>query len=341
MIAQSREWLQHWIAKGAAIIQRFPRLIALFGFVSGIASFFLVDRQHGAGKIMAVVMIVTWLWLMLENILTQTLAKRFGLFLPPPLLRYVTQLIHQESLFFVLPFFAITTSWNSGQAVFTGLLGAAALISIIDPLYYHWLSTKRALFLAYHNLALFAVMLTALPLIVHLNTAESYLLALVMTLLVSLPSRLVSIPITSPRRWLMALSMTAVVGIAGVVLRPWVPPATLWMNQVAITTSMNNDRRDPGKGIKSLTESELRQQGLYAFTAINAPQGLDEKVFHVWKHEGHTVDRIALEIHGGRKQGYRAWTHKSNFPEDVKGKWKVQVVTEGGQIIGTLRFEVR
>lgn len=34
-------------------------------------------------------------------------------------------MIHQETLFFVLPFFFITTTWNSGQLVFTGLLGAA------------------------------------------------------------------------------------------------------------------------------------------------------------------------------------------------------------------------
>ena len=36
--------------------------------------------------------------------------------LPAGLLRYLTQMIHQESLFFVLPFFLITTSWNSGRS---------------------------------------------------------------------------------------------------------------------------------------------------------------------------------------------------------------------------------
>ena len=61
-------------------------------------------------------------------------------------------MIHQESLFFVLPFFFVTTTWNSGQLVFTGLLAAAGLVSIVDPLYYKWLAPRRWLFLALHTL---------------------------------------------------------------------------------------------------------------------------------------------------------------------------------------------
>jgi hypothetical protein len=52
------------------------------------------------------------------------------------------------------------------------------------------------------------------------------------------------------------------------------------------------------------------------------------------------VDRIALDIHGGRKEGYRAWTHKQNFPPNPVGKWQVRVLTEDGQVIGVLRFKV-
>src|SRR5690606_41946808 len=66
-------------------------------------------------------------------------------------LRYGTQMIHQEGLFFVLPFLYTATTWNSGQALFTGLVGAAALIALVDPLYFRWLSTRRWVFLTYHT----------------------------------------------------------------------------------------------------------------------------------------------------------------------------------------------
>ena len=57
-------------------------------------------------------------------------------------------------------------------------------------------------------------------------------------------------------------------------------------------------------------------------------------------NKGKEVDRIALDIHGGRKEGYRAWSHKQNFPDDVAGRWQVRVLTEDGQIVGVLRFKV-
>ncbi|MCF3971835.1 DUF2914 domain-containing protein, partial [Pseudomonas aeruginosa] len=43
---------------------------------------------------------------------------------------------------------------------------------------------------------------------------------------------------------------------------------------------------------------------------------------------------------GGREAGYRAWTHKRNFPAQPAGRWRVRVVTEAGQMIGMLRFRV-
>src|SRR5690606_1753866 len=61
---------------------------------------------------------------------------------------------------------------------------------------------------------------------------------------------------------------------------------------------------------------------------------------HVWRHEGKEVDNIALNINGGREEGYRAWTHKLNFPQNPIGKWQIHVVTEAEQVIGILRFEV-
>src|SRR5690606_9653328 len=137
------------VERVATFLKRYPGLVALFGFVSGLASFLLVDRQAGLAKVIAAVMLVSWIWLVLGHSLRAWLERRFGLRLPPPLLHYATQMIHQESLFFILPFFAITTTWNSGQAVFTSLLGAAALASLIGPLYYRPLAPRPSAYLAF------------------------------------------------------------------------------------------------------------------------------------------------------------------------------------------------
>lgn len=323
-----------------ALFQRHPGTVAIFGFASGLASFLLVERQAELAQVLALVMLVSWLWLILENILREHIAKWFGLELPPPLLRYATQMIHQESLFFVLPFFFITTTWNSGQLLFSGLLASAALISIIDPLYYRWLAPKRWLFLAYHTLTLFAVLLTALPIIFKLTTPQSYQLALAAAVVLSFPSLFTIITVQRWWRGLLLVGLTLAIGAAGWLARTWVPPATLWLTEVAVTSEFDNQNRAPGESIKQLSVAQLRAQGLFAYTAINAPRGLNERIYHVWRRDGGEVERIALDIHGGRKEGYRAWTHKQNFPEDAVGRWQVQVLTEAGQMIGVLRFRV-
>jgi hypothetical protein len=134
--------------------------------------------------------------------------------------------------------------------------------------------------------------------------------------------------------------MTLAIGGAGWMARFWVPPATLWLTEAAISTRFDNQNRTPGESIQEIGVNQLRSAGLYAYTSINAPRGLNERIYHVWRHNGEEIERIALDIKGGREEGYRAWTHKQNFPPDVLGKWQVRVLTEDGQMIGVLRFDV-
>lgn len=49
------------------LLKRYPGIIALGGFLSGIGSFILVDRQAGLASWVAVLMLVSWVWLMLET----------------------------------------------------------------------------------------------------------------------------------------------------------------------------------------------------------------------------------------------------------------------------------
>lgn len=321
-----------------ALIHRHPNLMALAAFISGALSFALVDRQIRLAKVVAVLMLVSWLWLLAENLLRERLQRWFGWTMPEALLRFLTQSIHQESLFFVLPFFFLTTSWNTPQALFTGFLCACALLTIIDPLYNKQLVPRRWLYLIFHSLTLFVLLLTTLPIVWHLPTAQSYQWALAVAAALSLISLLAQLRERSWRGRLALFALTLSLAGAGWVGRSLVPPASLWLTDMALSSSKQG--REAGKRLIRISEAKLRSNGLYAFTAINAPRGLDERIFHVWLRDGQEIERIPLNIHGGREAGYRAWTRKRNFPATVQGHWQVRVVTEGGQLLGILRFEV-
>ncbi|HBM29174.1 MAG TPA: DUF2914 domain-containing protein, partial [Halomonas sp.] len=116
-------------------------------------------------------------------------------------------------------------------------------------------------------------------------------------------------------------------------------PASLWMTSTALSPAFDTQQRTP-QGSLTLTPEAIRNNGLYVYTAIRAPRGLSETIYHAWHHNGEAMDTVALAINGGREQGYRAWSHKQNFPEDPSGEWRVDIMTDGGQRLGLIRFTV-
>ncbi|WP_232461235.1 DUF5924 family protein [Cellvibrio sp. PSBB006] len=340
LVASSMNVTKMVVLQCIALVTRFPWAVAIFGFVSGVASFLLVEReQEKFAQIVSALMLLSWGWLALENLLQRSVSSWFGFKLPPPLLSFATQLVHQESLFFVVPFFFITTVWNGGQMVFTSLLIIAAFISIVDPIYYRWLAARRWLYFIFHGVTLFAVLLTALPIIFQLPTPKSYLLSLGIAILLSLPGIVRALPFNWWKRSLLTITGIVIVAIIGVSVRAWIPPATLRLTEVAVTDRIDDRNRSPENSLKVISVDQLRS-GLYAYTAIRAPRGLNERIYHVWRRNGRIVDKIALDISGGREAGYRAWTHKLNFPPYPSGRWQIHVVTEANQVIGILRFQV-
>lgn len=315
--------------------------MALFGFASGVGSYLLVERREAAAQMIAVMMLLSWVWLVLENALRVGVLQRFGLNMPRTVMRFATQMVHQEGLFFALPFFFAATTWGDGHALFTVLLALCALIALIDPIYYGVLAPRRWLFVVFHALTLFAVLLVALPLLVHLDSTQSLVVALTAALLLSLPSMATLLPEGRWWRRLPLLLLPLTMLAAGLwQARSWIPPAALRLVEISVTQSIDRAAREPGPGLTHIDVAELDRNGLYAWTSVRAPRSLHEQIHHVWLHDGSEVDRIALDIEGGRAAGYRGWTHKLNFPSPPSGEWQVRVVTDAGQLIGSTRFTV-
>jgi len=80
---------------------------------------------------------------------------------------------------------------------------------------------------------------------------------------------------------------------------------------------------------------------VYVFASVFAPRNFSETLFHTWsKYNEETLkweqtDRIPMGIIGGRAEGFRGFTKKSN-PSD--GKWRVDITNKKGQIIDRISF---
>lgn len=331
---------KHVFVSSIAFLQRRPGLMAVLAFFSGVASFFLVERKEALAQLIAVLLLLSWLWFWLDNWLHERIQQRFGVTIPATAERFALQLVHQESLFFALPFFLAATSWDHAQAGFTLLIIACALVSVIDPVYYKKLAPRRTLFAVFHAFALFVVLLVILPVLLQLTTSQSLATALICAAAFSLPALGRLLP---NGRWWRLPCLLLLLGALGLLLwqlRSAIPAAALRLTSISLTQQLDTEQRKPGRSITSVDETSLHQQGLYSFTAIKAPRGLREAIYHLWIHNGKEVDRIKLDISGGRAGGYRAWSRKQNFPAHAVGKWQIKVVTASGQLIGINRFVV-
>ena len=81
---------------------------------------------------------------------------------------------------------------------------------------------------------------------------------------------------------------------------------------------------------------------LYAYTAIYAPEGLSTTIIHVWQrydsYDGwETEHKLPFQIIGGRSDGFRGYSMVSSI---AAGKWRVNVETATGQVLGRVGFIV-
>lgn len=321
-------------------VARYRLLMAVLSFGAGAYSFINLQRSEIVARLLAVFLSVGWLLMMVEVPLNRWFARFRWSHLSQPVMRYAMQTLHQYTLFFCLPILFYTTSWNSGQALFTGTVVVAALCAMWDPIYYGVIAVRPWLYFALHAFAVYIAALTVPPILWQLTTTQSLAVASVAIGVFALPSLIHRFQRRHWLHWGLLLAMAVSLGGLSWLLRYWVPPATLWVSDAVVTRTLDADQRDPGAPVKTVTTGQLNADGLYAYTAIHAPRGLRERVFHVWRHDGVVMDRIPLKIAGGRKQGYRAWSYKQSFPADATGRWSVQVVTDADQLIGELRFRV-
>lgn len=83
-------------------------------------------------------------------------------------------------------------------------------------------------------------------------------------------------------------------------------------------------------------------QRVYCFSSIFAPAGLKAKLFHDWQL--HTKkgwlpqSRAGFTVSGGRYNGFRGYTYKSN---PAAGDWRVVIETENQKTIAVHYFSVR
>jgi hypothetical protein len=253
---------------------------------------------------------------------------------------YTIQSLYHGLLLFILPAYVASTTFSSVNAGFFLLLAGATLLTTIDPWYRALIHPNRRAGHALFTFSLFAALNVALPL-VGLRSALALFGSAVLAIFALAPTSRQGRALSWAGVWVRAGGF-AVLAVALVwVLREWIPPAPLHLARATLARSVEGlEPLDPIAG--PITVATLRSwDGLVAYTAVYAPAGLREPIAHVWRKNGEVVTTIRLSpVLGGRTEGFRTYSRKSDFRTDPSGQWSVDVVTASGQLIGRLRFTV-
>jgi hypothetical protein len=305
------------------------RLLPWGSLVLAIVSAVSMDRRPERARLIAAAAVAGWLALGAVALLDRLdLARlgRSGAWLAKAVRASTAmgaQSLIQLCLFFSLPFYVRATAVPE-QYGFVGVLALAAAVTLWTPLCSAVLR-RPALALLLQGTAAFAALGCVLPLVG---------VSIRFSLVAAAAAVVVGAPFVVTRHRLVATLVTAV-ALTGAALggaARLIPPAPLRFVSGAIGTRLVNralvDARDA---------FDAPVERLVCLTAIAAPRGLKDRLRHVWHRDGQRRAEAALEIRGGRAQGFRAWSTQRS---PTVGSWTCTVETETGQELGRVAVTV-
>jgi len=255
---------------------------------------------------------------------------------------YVLKNLYQGMLFFLLPFYWRSATFDTPNQWFVVGLAICAVLSTLDVVFDQVLMRWKVAASVFYFITLFACLNLVIPAL--LPNSRSLVTMTAAAAISALAFWLMHIPLRHLTRPLVVVLL--VVWTTGAVLgayfgRAGVPPVAMYVSYGAVGPQVLDDGRlaiEASKLHRSLIEE------IYAVTDVVVPGGKGDRLVHVWWHEGEVVRR-ATEV-DPRAHGptgtirLRSKLGSEALPEDPAGLWTVDVVTQDGQLVGRTTFEI-
>jgi uncharacterized protein DUF5924/DUF2914 family protein len=255
---------------------------------------------------------------------------------------YTIQTLYHNLLLFVLPAYYAAATLDSPNAAFPALVAAGALVTAVDPLYRRLVHPRPWLNHALLGFSVFAALNVALPLV-----GLQPILALEGSAVLAALALAPAFRRWGALGWVRAHALALAAAALALVLvwhgRALVPPAPLFLARaVAARGVAELEPVEPLEGGRVEAATVLEWGELAAYTAVYAPVGVRQPIAHVWWRDGEQIARVALPtpVMGGRRQGFRTYSRYTDLKPPLAGRYRVDVVTASGQLIGRLRFTV-
>lgn len=249
--------------------------------------------------------------------------------------------LYQSMLFFLVPFYWKTATFDHPNRFFLYILGLLAVLSTVDVVFDQFLMRWKAPASVVYFFILFSCLNLVLPAL--FPNTRTLVVLLAAAALAAFVFFSMHVPLRKLMRPAWALALMAAIGVAvfgAYAARRGIPPVPLYISVGAVGPQLLPDGR-LSMHVSALHMSLIQE--MHALTDVVTPGGRGDNLFHVWSHEGLEVQRGPVEPGGSPPAGtvrLRSTLRSFNLPSDFTGHWSIDVVTEDGQLVGRVPFEV-
>ncbi len=307
---------------------------SLYALALGVVFMWLGARNITWLRLAAVHIIVIWgASLALANVIDRPGHQSVWWNRLRVVVNYVTKNFYQQILFFILPIYYGSSTSGSRNMAFVGLLAASAVISTLDIVYDRHLSKRRELNALFFAFNLFAAVAVALPILWSISNVAALRIASVAAVVGYITIARQPTELARRRTW-AASAAGALVLLAFIqLLLPFVPPAPLRLADSEFSLAFDR------KGLRAISPvaslSPAWTGRVFVVTSLHAPLGLKDTVEFRWYRGPHLIwNSRAVDVVGGRQQGFRLWSSVMVVGPGGEGAMRVDVVTGAGQLIG-------
>ena len=265
------------------------------------------------------------------------LSARFG----RGLASYLTRVLYQETLFFLLPFYAYSAVVPSWNVVFVALLALLAILACLDLVFDRWLRESPVFSLVFFTSVAFGALNLLLPTLFSIApdiaTPAAALLALASAAPLALGRR-------SRERgaWLrLGAAGLAILGVA-LWLPQLVPPTPLRLQEVAFAADIDRSSLEPIGAIGDGAASESLDGQLVVLARVFAPANVPARVSLDWYRDGALVRssrEVEIVAHEG---GFRFWDAlRPDGGAVAPGRYRIVLRTTDERVFGAAAVRVR
>ena len=338
-------WFEKIKSRAIAFHERYARLFwtlhSIWALLTGVAVLVLAHNRYGYIRWVVLFLALTWASTLFFSRFTAQLdspAFRFA----QGFISYLTRVMYQETLFFLLPFYFYSTTFPSPNALYVLLLACLAVFSCFDIPFDRALRSSRTFALGFFVLVTFSALIFFFPLLARVRTHTGLYLAAGLAFFAAVPLALRWQDLREPRKLGSLVVVLALVLALVRVARPAIPPVPLRLAKLRFSTQLDpRTLRLEQEFEREIPVGALASGKLYAVATIFSPVPLPTSLVVRWQQGGKVLrSSRAVEVLA-HARGFRVWDGLNLQRVPLRpGRYTLEVRTAEGQLVGRVHFRV-